>query len=238
MEATLIATFINQLGAGVGIGVFVVVLVAIVINRRTSTQDYATRRRIDIEAETVKAEIDERKRTNDAIFALVDQLSKRSENDQRRAEEDRKSQIENNLTLKSAVSKIEGMMMIVADNTSMGKGLSLSFNDMEREFGIGMQILKKVEASTDSMPTDIIGEMGVQFGPVVDALKGIHTALDNLSKKVTENDADTAASFRNVIELIGKLEMVFLRALEPIVIKHLGIGEVANGQESLQSPNP
>lgn len=224
MEATLIA-FINQFGAGLGTGIFLTVIIVMIVNRRTGTQDYATRRRVDIEVEMAQADIDEKKRLNDAIFALVDQLNKRSEDDRRRSEDDRKSQIENNLTLKSAVSKIEGMMLIVADVTKTTQGLSLSFNDMEREFGVGMEILKRVEATTDVLKTDVVGEVSVQFGPVVDALRVIITQIDLLSKQVAAKDTDTAASFKLLFESVSELEPKLLKALESTIAQHLDTGD-------------
>jgi hypothetical protein len=227
MEA-IIVTLVNQFGFVFGLAIAVVGTVLLIIRNRASTQDYTMRQDADIKAKMAQADIDERKRLNDAIFALVEQLNKRSEDDRRRSEDDRKSQIENNLTLKSAVSKIEGMMLIVADATKTTQGLSLSFNDMEREFGVGMEILKKVEANTDVFKTDVVGEMSVQFGPVVEALKAIIHQIELLSKKIAEKDADTAASFNLLVESISQLEIKFLRALEPIVIKQLGLGDISN----------
>lgn len=232
MEA-LVTTLINQFGIGIGLGIFFAVIVALILRNRASTQDYTARMKVNMEAEASRADIEERKRLNNGIFALVDQLGKRSEEDRRRYDEDRKGQIENNLTLKSAVAKIEGMMLIIADNTQTTKGLTLSFNDLESGFIAARDVLKKVDANTETLKTDIVGETSLQFGPVVEALRGINTQLETLSRKVTEKDGDTAASFRQLVESIGKLEIILLRVLEPAVINQFRIGEMSNEQPSV-----
>jgi hypothetical protein len=192
--------------------------------------------------DTTKAHNTQQTTATDAIAntlgALVGLLTKAIDNLDESNKIASKERAETTLVLREMMGYINGVLSAQKLQVDKTQGLILSFNDLEGGFLAARDVLKKVEATTDTLQTDIVGEMSVQFGPVVDALKGINNQLESLSRKVTEKDADTAASFGRLIESVGKLEVTLLKALEPIVIQQFRIGDIPNGQDSLHPPVP
>jgi len=210
---TLLLSLINQFGFGFGVVAFFSVVLVWIVRNRASTQDHVQRTQVDSQAELSKSDADDRTRLISAILALAEKIGKQSEERLRKDEEDRKERRENLLAVLSSSSKIEGMMLILADNTKITQSLNLSVSTMEGTFH---DDIDGVMHGVTTLKTDIVGSINGQFEPFVTALQSIGSQIDRLHLAITEKDTDTAGAFTRLLESFNRLEAVFIRHLEPL----------------------
>ena len=150
---------------------------------------------------------------------------------------------------KGSAQTTQAVIDVVRENTKAATENAAQMQGMVIMFKEYKQILHDATIGVDEMSsrlpaietgitaiqtaqTELGGSLNDQFGPVVDALKGIGGQLTVLVTEIQNSDTHTNTRLTELISAFQEAEKRLLQTLEPIVIRHMADTQIVlNGKE-------
>lgn len=124
---------------------------------------------------------------------------------------------ENTKASAESAAQTQGMLMMFKEFKEKLHNATLGMDEMSGR----IPHIETGIADIKSAQTELGGTLNEQFGPVVDALKGIGGQLTTLVAEIQANDGHTNTRLTELITAFQQAEKRLLKTLEPIVIRHM-----------------
>lgn len=124
-------------------------------------------------------------------------------------------------TTNENTAETRGMIAMLKDNTTAVRSAAIAVDDLSEQMPGLKTDVSVIKGVTDTLQTDIEGSISQQFGPVVAELKGIGTLLTTIANNIDTKDGKMNDHLDELIKLLQGVELRLMKALEPVILKHL-----------------
>lgn len=120
-------------------------------------------------------------------------------------------------------AEMRGMTAMIETNTKATRSAAIGVDELSEKVATDLQGIKDdIKDAANTLKTDIGASITEQFVPLVLELKNIGFNLTTLVTAVQSKDGDINVRLTELIDSFQKAEKKLMRALEPIIIKHIG----------------